>query len=212
MTKSTITLELMQMKYNAQVSQLLVDGFRSKFQYRTKVTDHDLAQFFEQMLSISSHDLDCQRIVAIQDGVVVGTLAVQWHADPTKPKQKSSLSLYKKPQNFARWNALKLWIGLILLEHQPKVGECYITDVVVHPQHRSTGISKLLFDWVEQFVASRADLNYLSLHVSSKNIRAKSLYERLSFHTSSQRKSWLHHFFFQQSTWYFMICRSKVLE
>ncbi|MFU1798104.1 GNAT family N-acetyltransferase [Paenibacillus azoreducens] len=33
-------------------------------------------------------------------------------------------------------------IGLSFLDHKPQAGECYIADVVVHPDHRSKGVGK----------------------------------------------------------------------
>ena len=42
------------------------------------------------------------------------------------------------------WKLLQLITGLHLLKHTPKLGECYVEDLVVHPQHQGKGIGTQL--------------------------------------------------------------------
>ncbi|MGX4584512.1 GNAT family N-acetyltransferase [Paenibacillus chitinolyticus] len=38
-------------------------------------------------------------------------------------------------------------LGLYTLDYQPGARECYIADVVVHPDYRGQGVGKLLLQW-----------------------------------------------------------------
>ncbi|WGU96071.1 GNAT family N-acetyltransferase [Paenibacillus dendritiformis] len=84
-----------------------------------------------------------------------------------------------------------------------------IAAVVIHPDHRSKGVGKLLLGWAQQFVQAEPSLNILSLHVSGKNPRAKHLYEQLSFYTHSQENSIISHFLFNEWKWHYMVLRLK---
>ncbi|MFB6366814.1 GNAT family N-acetyltransferase [Paenibacillus elgii] len=84
-----------------------------------------------------------------------------------------------------------------------------MADVVVHPEHRSKGVGKLLIQWAQHFVQTEPHLNALSLHVVSSNPRAKHLYELLSFQTQLQQNSLLRRLFFKESNWYYMVLKLK---
>lgn len=208
MTAAPITIEPMQSKYNPQVGRLLVHGFRRKFQNLTNMNDDDLALFFEKLFEHSPTEPASQRIVALQDEEVIGTISIKWKPE-SGMKQKQELPPWKSFNKLGKWNLLKMLIGLSFLDHKPRAGECYIADVVVHPDHRSKGVGKLLLEWTQQFVQAEPSLNILSLHVSGKNPRAKHLYEQLSFHTHSQKNSLMRHFLFNELKWHYMVLRSK---
>ncbi|WII35013.1 GNAT family N-acetyltransferase [Paenibacillus thiaminolyticus] len=153
MNASRITIEPMQAKYNPQVSRLLVHGFRGKFQHLTNLSDEAASR----------------RIVALQEGEVIGTLSIKWNADSSGKKQeKRKLPSWRSFHSIGTWDLLTLLIGLSLLDHQPQAGECYIADVAVHPDHRSKGIGKILLEWAQQFVHAEPSLNMLSLYVRVK--------------------------------------------
>ncbi|WGU97839.1 hypothetical protein QJQ58_07405 [Paenibacillus dendritiformis] len=78
MTTSRITIEPMQAKYNPQVGRLLVHGFRGKFQHLTNMSDEDLALFFEKLFEHIPAEPASRRIVALQEGEVIGTLSIKW--------------------------------------------------------------------------------------------------------------------------------------
>ncbi|WP_409973879.1 GNAT family N-acetyltransferase [Bacillus sp. Bva_UNVM-123] len=189
MTTAPITVEPMQAKYNPQVGRLLVHGFRGKFQHLTNMKDDDLALFFERLFDHFPTKAGNQRMVALQEGEVIGTLSIIWNEKSNTKREKQSLLPWnwKSSSNFGKWNFLKMLIGLSFLDRKPRAGECYIADAVVHPDHRSKGVGKLLFEWAKQFVQGEPSLDILSLHVSGKNQRAKHLYEKLSFRTYSKK-------------------------
>lgn len=209
MTTAPIMIEPMQAKYNLQVGRLLVHGFRGKIQHLTNMKDDDLALFFEQLFDHFPTEAGNQRMVALQEGKVIGTLSIKWNVKSNMKREKKNLPpwKWKSFSSFGKWNFLKLLIGLSFLDHKPQAGECYIADAVVHPDHRSKGVGKLLFEWAQQFVQAEPSLNILSLHVSGKNRRAKHLYEKLSFHTYSKKNSIIRHFLFNELNWYFMVQR-----
>ncbi|CAH8770819.1 GNAT family N-acetyltransferase [Paenibacillus dendritiformis] len=209
MNAARITIEPMQAKYNPQVGRLLVHGFRGKFQHLTNMSDEDLALFFEKLLEHIPAEPASRRIVALEEGEVIGTLSIKWNANSEIKEEKKQLPSWRSFNSFGKWNLLKLFIGLSLLDHKPQAGECYIAAVVVHPDHRSKGVGKLLLEWAQQFVQAEPSLNILSLHVSGKNPRAKHLYEQLSFYTHSQENSILSHFLFDEWKWNYMVLRLK---
>ncbi|MFL1673210.1 GNAT family N-acetyltransferase [Paenibacillus dendritiformis] len=209
MTASRITIEPMQAKYNPQVSRLLVHGFRGKFQHLTNLSDEDLAHFFKKLFDQIPAEPASRRIVALQEGEVIGTLSIKWNANSEIKQEKKQLPSWRSFNSFGKWNLLKLFIGLSLLDHKPQAGECYIAAVVIHPDHRSKGVGKLLLEWAQQFVQAEPSLKMLSLHVSGKNPRAKHLYEQLSFYTHSQENSIISHFLFNEWKWHYMVLRLK---
>lgn len=203
-----ITIEPMQAKYNPQVSRLLVHGFRGKFRHLTNMSDDELALFFEKLFDRFPAKPASQRMVALQDGAVIGTISIKWKSEFAVKSSHKFLS-WKSFSRFGKWNLLKMWIGLYLFDYKPQVGECYIADVIVHPDYRSKGVGRLLLQWAQHFVQTEPSLDMLSLHVSGKNPRAKHLYEKLSFRTHLQENSLLWHFLFNEMKWDYMVMRLK---
>ncbi|KOY14771.1 GNAT family N-acetyltransferase [Paenibacillus xylanivorans] len=206
MTTAPITIEPMQAKYNLQVGRLLVHGFRGKFQNLTNMNDDDLALFFEKLFEHFPTEPASQRMVALQDGEVIGTISIKW-----KPESdiKQKLPSWKNFNRLGKWNLLKMLIGLSLLDHKPQAGECYIAEIVVHPDHRSKGVGKLLLQWAQHFMQTEPHLDMLSLHVVGSNPRAKHLYELLSFQTHLQKNSLVRHLLFNESKWEYMVLKLR---
>ncbi|MFB6363442.1 GNAT family N-acetyltransferase [Paenibacillus elgii] len=209
MTAAPITIEPLQAKYNRQVGQLLVHGFGGKFKTLTKMNDSDLALFFEQLLDKFPTKPSSQRMVALQEGEVIGTISIKWRSESdTKQKQKQKFPSMKSFKGFRKWKLFKMLIGLYFFEdHKPEAGECHISDVVVHPDHRSKGVGKLLMQWAQDFAQTEPGLDRLSLYVSGKNPRAKHLYERLSFHTHLDSNSLIWQLLFKEKKWTFMVMK-----
>ncbi|MED1783819.1 GNAT family N-acetyltransferase [Brevibacillus fortis] len=206
MTVTPITIEPMHSMYNQQTGQLLVHGFRGKFQALTNLNDGELALFFEKMFDYSPADPASQRMVALQDGEVIGSISIKWKSESERNQQLPS---WKNFRRFGKWNLLKMFIGLSLLDHKPQAGECYITDVVVHPDHQGKGIGNLLLQWTHNFAQTQPSLDKLSLYVAGKNPRAEQLYQRLSFHTQLRESSFLSHILFKEKKWSYMVKRLK---
>jgi len=207
-----IALEPMQAKYNPQASRLLVHGFRGKFQHLTNKSDDELALFFERLLDRYPTEPASLRMVAVQDGVAVGTISVKWRSDPdgkgAEPRKQSS-SLWKELAKFGKWYTFKMLLGLYMLDYQPRAGECYIADVVVHPDYRGQGVGKLLLQWAREFAEAEPGMDRLSLFVSGKNPRAKQLYEQLSFRTEEGINSLTKRLLFDEMKWDYMVSRVK---
>ncbi|UVI30254.1 GNAT family N-acetyltransferase [Paenibacillus spongiae] len=208
MSAAPLTIEQMQMKYNAQVSRLLVQGFRGKFQSLTNMKDDDLALFFEKLLDHYPHEPFGRRMVVLLEGIVVGTMSIQWKGDSDPELKRKPLS-WKSFNRFGKWNLMKMMLGLHFLEHKPQAGECYIADLVVHSDHRGIGVGTNLLQWAKQYVQAEPHLDVLSLFVSGHNERARHLYEQLSFHTKFQRSSLARHIFFRERKWNYMVLRLK---
>ncbi|WP_152393211.1 GNAT family N-acetyltransferase [Paenibacillus guangzhouensis] len=205
MAAAPITIDLMQEKYNTPVGRLLVHGFRGKFQHRTPLSDDELALFFEKLLYHYPSEPSSRRIVALLEGEIIGTMSIKWNSNPAiKPIKKKLISL-RKYDFLGKWNVCKLFFGLSLLDHKPQVGECYIADVVVHPDHRSKGVGRLLLEWSQQFAQADPKFNRLSLHVAGANPRARQLYEQFSFQTCTQKNSIMRHLMFNELKWIYMV-------
>lgn len=204
MTLASIRIEPMQPKYNQQISHLLIYGFRGKFYPLTNLNDTELALFFEKLLDYFPSEPASQRMVALQGEEVVGSLSIKWKTKPYM-KQKAQKIPWQIFKLFEKWNLFKLFLALYFLDHQPQDRECYIADVSVHPAHQGKGIGKQLLQWAQQYVQANPHLDILSLHVSDKNLRAKKLYEQLSFQTQDQKNSFTRYLLFNEFKWRYMV-------
>ncbi|WP_433944748.1 GNAT family N-acetyltransferase [Paenibacillus sp. SN-8-1] len=207
MGKVPITIEPMQAQYNGQVGRLLAQAFYGKFQMLTSMNEDDLALFFEQLLEYVRAEPSTQRMVALHQGEVIGSIAIKWRPDHGIKRNKQRLPPWRILSQFGRWNLIKLLIGLYVLDHEPEPYECYIADLAVHSDQRSKGVGKLLLQWAQQAVAMNPALDRLSLHVSGSNPRAKQLYDQLSFQTHSREKRYILHLLFNESRWDYMVQR-----
>lgn len=152
----------------------------------TKMNEDDLALFFEKLLEYVPTEPSTQRMVALQQGEVIGSIAMKWKPIVDTKKNKQKLPSWRIFSLFGRWNLIKMLIGLSVLDHKPESGECYIADLVVHSDQRSKGVGKLLLQWAQHVVDLDPGLDRLSLYVSGSNPRAQQLYDQLSFQTQSR--------------------------
>lgn len=198
----------MQAKYSQQVGRLLAQAFYGKFQMLTNMNEDDLALFFEKLLVYGPTELSTQRMVALQQGEVIGSIAIKGRPIiGSKTKQKQPL--WRIFSRFGRWNLIKLLIGLYVLDHKPQSGECYIADLVVQSDQRSKGVGRLLLQWAQHVVNLDPSLDRLSLYVSDSNPRAKQLYDQLSFRTHSRENRFILHLLFNESKWDYMVKRKE---
>ncbi|OAB41879.1 hypothetical protein [Paenibacillus glacialis] len=108
MTTARITIEPMQPKYNPQVGRLLVHGFRGKFQHLTNMSDDDHALFFEKLFDYFPTEASNQKMIALQEGEVIGTLSIKWYVKSNMQQEKQNLPPWKSFNSFGIWNFLKL--------------------------------------------------------------------------------------------------------
>ncbi|WP_145326045.1 GNAT family N-acetyltransferase [Paenibacillus xylanexedens] len=187
-------------------SELMAYGFGHKFQRSTAMSLSDLATAFEQMLHHVPQDTGNLRVVAREDDVIVGTMSLKW-------KPGSHEQIAGKVRGSQVWDAcyhigtlrrLLMLTGIHLLKHEPVTQECYIEDIVVHPQHQSKGIGRQLLAWAQQYMLQSRQMSYLSLHVASHNLKAIQMYERLQFHTQNSTKSWMTGMLLGEQQWNYM--------
>ncbi|KQN97751.1 GNAT family N-acetyltransferase [Paenibacillus sp. Leaf72] len=211
MKVSSITIEPMQAKYNRQVGQLLVHGFKEKFFKLSKLNDSILALFFEKLLEHFPNEPATHRVVALQAGNIVGTLSIKWwpESELEGSTPQPMLPLWREFRIFGKGALLKLLLGLYFLSYKPQPGECYIADVTVHPNYRGEGIGKLMLGWAELYARAHPSFNVLSLHVSSHNLGAKRLYEQLSYHMHRKERSLLKYMLFHELEWEYMKIKLK---
>ncbi|OKP79533.1 acetyltransferase [Paenibacillus sp. P3E] len=209
MMKSSFTIEPMQAKYNRQVSQLLVHAFSGKFSPLTRMGEGDLALLFEELLDAFPGEQSSQRVVAIHEETVIGTLCLKWKpgagVDTAAAPPSARLSEMRELARFGRWKVFKLLTALHVLSHEPQDGECYIADLSVHPLHRGKGTGKLLLQWAHAYAVCQPQWTFLSLHVSGSNAGAKRLYEQFSFHTQEEQHRLLLYVLVREWKWEYMI-------
>ncbi|QUL54902.1 GNAT family N-acetyltransferase [Paenibacillus tritici] len=200
-----ITIESMDAKYNRPVGRLLAQAFHGKFSRRTELGGGDLAPHFEKLLQYVPAEPFTQRMVALQEGEVIGSIAIKRKPmlNALTPTQK--IPLAEIVSLFGNWRMIQMLIGLHVLDHEPEAGECYIADLAVHSDQQGKGIGRLLIQWARHVVDTDPQLDRLSLHVSSGNLRARQLYEKLSFHTSSREKRFILFVLCNQWEWEYMV-------
>ncbi|GGF90692.1 hypothetical protein GCM10010912_39770 [Paenibacillus albidus] len=205
MTSTPITIEPMHSRYNPAVSRLLVHGFRGKFLTLAKLSEDQLAFFFEKLLNQLPDEGAGLRVVAMQNGEVIGTLALKWKPEHPIDPQGQHRPSWQDFDGLGKWSLLKLLLGLYYLDHKPKDRECYIADLSVHRDHRGKGIGKQLLQWARQYMQTQPFVDHLSLHVSERNQRAKQLYEQLFFRSYSKKNSFIRYLLFKEYDWDYMV-------
>ncbi|WP_232380994.1 GNAT family N-acetyltransferase [Paenibacillus tianjinensis] len=204
-----ITIVPMQSRYNKQVGQLLAQAFHGKFNMLTKRNEDELARFFEKLLEYIPTEPSTQRMVALQQGEVIGSIAIKRKPIVDTKKSRQKLPSWRMLSQFGSWSLIKMLIGLYVLDHKPEPGECYIADLAVHPDQRSKGVGRLLLQWAQQVVEMDPGLDRLSLYVSASNPRAQQLYDQLSFQTLSRENRWILHLLFNESKWDYRVQRRE---
>lgn len=208
-----IAIEPIQTRYYPQAGRLLVHGFRAKFQHLTNRGDNELALEFEHLLRYESGEASSRRLVALQDGEVLGTIGLKWKPG-SGGTEKFTGGLFHKMgfthfAGFGIWNTFKLLFGLYMLDYRPQAGECYVSDLAVHPDHRGQGIGMLLLKEACRVAEADPDTDCLSLYVSGNNPRARQLYERMSFRTQKRTTSFISHLLFDEREWDYMVMKLR---
>lgn len=209
MSAAPITIELMQTPYNQPVGRLLAQAFQGKFLNRSNRSEGNLAQCFHMLLDYFPAEPFSQRMVALQQGEVIGTISIKWKPAGNPLKTRRRLPLWRMFSLLGKWNMLKMLVGLSVLEHKPEAGECYIADLAVRSDRQSQGVGKLLLQWARHAVDIDPALERLSLHVCAGNPRAKQLYEKLSFHTTSRESRYILYVLFNKLKWDYMVLDKK---
>ncbi|MDO7907706.1 N-acetyltransferase [Paenibacillus sp. JX-17] len=201
-----IHLEGMKEEYEASVSRLLLEGFRRKFQCGTGLNDEQLQLLLERLLVMDEQRGKGQRIVAIQEDSIVGSLSLQFQVR-SRPsiKARDLLPVWKGIRGVGWWAALGFAGRLVCLSHRPALGEMYIADVSVHERFRGAGVGTTMLGWALREAALRPEIRYTTLHVSGSNLGAKRLYERLGFRTLESQRSAFMAWLTGEQEWNYMI-------
>ena len=195
-------------------------GFGYKIENLASLSIEELGSAFTQLLYYLPQEPNSLRVVARQQGEVVGTMCIKWKWIKSnesngfdgfdEPNQSIYSNWWSKCNSIGNWKLFKLITGLYLLQHSPKVEECYIEDLVVHPQHQGKGIGKQLLQWAHQFMQQSAGMTYLSLHVASHNHKAIQLYERYQFCQQDCDSSLLTGLLLGEKRWHYMTRKGEL--
>lgn len=209
MKQAHIIIAPMQAEYNRQVSHLLVDAFYGKFYPLTRLEPGGLAALFEHLLDAFPQEPASQRLVALQEGEVIGTLCLKRKAEADLLAGADNIPVrlprMKDITRGGQRKMFKLLTALHFLDHKPQEGECYIADLSVHPKARGQGVGKQLLIWAQHYASSDPHLEVLSLHVSGHNQGAKRLYEHISFRTQAEEHSLVRLLLFHEWRWEYMV-------
>ncbi|NUU79206.1 hypothetical protein [Paenibacillus xylanilyticus] len=128
-TISAILMERMKEEHKASVSELLQQGFCSKFQLGTGLNNSQLQWLLERLLVLVEQRGGSERIVALQGGSVVGSLSLQFQVRSGDPRPSQTavdlLPLWKGIQEVGWAKALGFSVRLAFLSHRPVRGELY---------------------------------------------------------------------------------------
>ncbi|MFS0868721.1 GNAT family N-acetyltransferase [Paenibacillus xylanilyticus] len=208
-TIPAIHMERMKEEHKVSVSELLQQGFCSKFQFGTGLNNAQLQWLLERFLVLDEQRGEGERIVAIQGGSVIGSLSLQFQVRSGEPRPSTTamdlLRLWEGIQEVGWGKALGFAVRLACLRHRPVSGELYIADVSVHERFRGAGVGRMMLDWGLGEAASRPEIRYASLHVSGSNVGAKRLYERMGFCTKDVQRSQFMAWLFGEQEWNYMI-------
>ncbi|MGO4528031.1 GNAT family N-acetyltransferase [Paenibacillus sp. 2TAF8] len=195
-----ITSEL----YSA-AAQLMAYGFGHKFQKLFSVSTTDMAFVFEHLLLYSPHQTGSLRFAALENDLLVGTMALKWKGSEIIRKSNNPhLNWWSMRSHIGCWKLLHIMAGIHLLKHEPEAGECYIEDIVVHPHHQGKGVGRLLLAAAQRYMLQTAPLSYLSLHVARQNQKAMQMYERYHFRKQSSTNSLLSAMLLGEHQWHYM--------
>lgn len=119
-----ITLEPIQPMYHQQVGQLQAYLLHGKFQHLTSMASDELALFFELWLEQVPDMPGSQRMIAFQEGKVIGTIAIKWEPQPSRASQpQQTPPSWQSFRSFGRWNLFKMRLGLSLFDYKLQVGD-----------------------------------------------------------------------------------------
>ncbi|NOU68783.1 GNAT family N-acetyltransferase [Paenibacillus sp. LMG 31461] len=208
-THPVIHMERMKEEHRASVSQLLLQGFCNKIQFGTGLNNAQLQLLLERLLVLDEQRGEGQRIVAMQEESVIGSLSLQFRAHSGIPRPSTTvmdlLPLWKGIQGVGWGKTLGFAVRLACLSHRPARGEMYIADVSVHERFRGSGVGKTMLEWVLREAVTRPGIRYASLYVSGSNVGAKRLYERMGFRTLEVQRSTFMGWLFGEQEWNYMI-------
>jgi ribosomal protein S18 acetylase RimI-like enzyme len=139
-------------------------------------------------------------IVAELQGTIIGTTTLRTREMGNDDSGGTELAFQ---QVLGLWLALRSIFALSLLSHRIATDEGFITDVAVAAPFRRHHVATTLLAYAES-IACRQDKRYLGLYVSSSNIGARVLYEKLGFSVTRVRSSWLTWLIFGQRKWLYM--------
>ncbi|WP_338586815.1 GNAT family N-acetyltransferase [Paenibacillus sp. Y5S-9] len=194
--------------FHQAVAELMAYGFGHKFQKITSLSTYDLAYVFEQLLNHPPMEQSTLRVIARENEEIVGTMCLKWKEADNRAvitSVRANSHWWGQCNRIGNWNLLQLITGLHLLKHTPKLGECYVEDLVVHPQHQGKGIGTQLLQWAQKYMLQSKSMSFLSLHVASQNHQAIQLYERYQFRKQYSTNSFLTGLLLGEKQWHYMI-------
>jgi ribosomal protein S18 acetylase RimI-like enzyme len=121
------------------------------------------------------------------DGEVVGM--AQLHKLVSRKGQTARLSLLLL--KYLKWRLPAKVVNLLKFDHLIKFvarNDCYLSNVAIYPEFRSSGIGTKLLAAIEE-EAKSIGKKRIVLHAETHNLRAISLYERLGYKIESRSPS-----------------------
>ncbi len=183
-----------------QVSDILFDAFRSKFEKLTNLEESKLRGFVR---AAGPGECDAGTWVAELDGRIVGIISLKWNGmDKGKPARP--LQLGKLIHDYGLLNTIRFYTGMALLQEALPEGECYVEHIAVSAQARGMGVGHQLLDFGQE-VATAHGLSRYTLNVALSNPRARALYEKMGFGVTKKVTSWLTKLFINETGFYYMV-------
>lgn len=171
----------------AAAGEILVEGFRSKFQAAFAGHMERAARVVARTLALEVEQGRCGLFVAEIEGQIAGTISLRRHGDPESPGWPATRLLLEE---VGLLRGLRAMLYMALLDQPFGPGEVYVSDVAVAAAFRRRGVGQALMRHAEQ-VARLWGMQALVLDVNIGNHPARRLYRRLGFGEERVRFSFL---------------------
>jgi len=177
------------------VSEIFGEAFRDKFTRLSGIAPERITMLLGESGILHDHPFPGY-LVAELDDRVVGVMMLKWRGQkrtPPAPVTKGSTSW---------WERRRLRAGLMILDHAPKEGECYVEYVAVASTARGMGVGT---DLIREgmTIATNTGLRRFTLYVAGGNQEAIRVYEKAGMRMIRNVRSRLTDRFFAVREWHF---------
>lgn len=159
-----------------RIAQLWIEGFPEHFRRIFGSRGDTASRVVREVLRVE-HAEGADVIVAQRDRSVIGMLLLK--CGPQRKTLREWFAVWREIRRQIGLRSLfRLLRGLALSRHSPSPGEAYVDAIVVAEGERGSGVGQLLMRYAEGWARAKLQRE-LSLHVSTSNPRARSLYQRI---------------------------------
>ena len=184
---TSIQIEPVCPQFHQAVAELMAYGFGHKFQKITSLSITDLAYVFEQLLNHPPMELSTLRVIGCENEEIVGTMCLKWKEASNRVAIKTvhaNSHWWSKCNRIGNWKLLQLITSLHLLKHTPKLGECYVEDLVVHPHTKARELVHSCFNGHRNICCNPNQCHFLACMWQVRIIKQSGYMSAINFASS----------------------------